>query len=90
MKDLWIRFKQLTGYRGQDIANMTNTSRQHISYITTRESNGITHKSAVVLWMDILIDRKIESLKSEIDRLNQLKTDIRKTVVCDLLDVGDD
>lgn len=81
MKTLWKRFKSLTGYNGQDIADMTNTSRQHISYLTSREDTSITHRSAVVFWMDILINRKIESLESEIKELQQLKNDLRKNII---------
>lgn len=83
MKKLWTRFKALTGYCGQDIATMTGSSRQHISYLTVREP-GITHKAAVILWMDILIDRKIESLESEIAKLKQLKVELRDNITVDL------
>lgn len=84
MRELWKKFKHLTGYKGQDIADMTNTSRQHISYLTVRENAGITHRSAVALWMDILIDRKIEDLENEIANLKQLKVDLRSTVAKEL------
>jgi hypothetical protein len=84
MVELWKRFKALTGYRGQDVANMTNVSRQHISYLTVREGNGVTNKSAVCYWMEIMIDKKLDSLKNEISQLDRLKVDIRKNVIADL------
>jgi orotate phosphoribosyltransferase-like protein len=81
VKELWKKFKLLTGYNGQDAADAVNISRQHISYLTVRDNAAITNKSAISFWMDIFIDRKIAELENKISALKQLKTDLRKNIV---------
>jgi len=80
MKEVWKKFKKLTGYNAQDVSDMVHVSRQHISYLTTRDSAGITNKSAMCLWMDMMTDKKINSLSSDIEQLKQLKLELREMV----------
>lgn len=85
MQELWKRFKSLTGYNGAYIAAMTNTSRQHVSYLTTRGSTSITHRSAVCMWLYALLDEKISELEKTILDMKQLKLDIGEHLTGDFV-----
>ncbi len=84
MKQLVTKFKLLTGYNGQDIANVINVSRQHISYVTGHDNAGITNKSAISFWINVFIDKKIAELENSISDLKQLKSDVRKNIMQNL------
>lgn len=79
MKDIWERFKELTGYNQVDVANNFGVARAYISKEINNTS--FTHKSAVAFWICAMLDRKIEELENNISEMKRLRSDIYRNTI---------
>lgn len=75
MGELTGRFKALTGYKITDMAAKANVSKQHVS--ASLKNRSLTYKTSVAYLLTIMIDEKIQELEELIDKLIELKKDIK-------------
>lgn len=80
MDELYKKFKRLTNFKGADIARTFGLSRQYVSLLNNNNVSK-TNKSALALFMQIMIDMKINAFKIFIQDLETLKTEITNEIL---------
>ena len=70
------RFKALTGYKISDMAAKANVSKQHVS--ASLKNHSLTYKTSMAYLLIIMIEEKVKELEENIDKLIELKKDIKE------------
>lgn len=74
MRELYKKFKKLTGFTFQDMANKVGTTRQHIHKCLDNQS--MIYRTSAAAVMNYCIDDKIEELEKHIAELKGLKKEV--------------
>jgi DNA-binding XRE family transcriptional regulator len=74
MKELYKKFKELTGFNYQDMADKVGVTKQHIHKCLDNQS--MIYRTSVAAVMNFCIDDKIEELEKHITELKGLKKEV--------------
>lgn len=74
MKDIYQKFKELTGVSSIGIANVLGCTRQNVSMMF--KSNAKTGRAALAFAMNEIIKERIELFEQKIEKLKELQEDI--------------
>ncbi|NFO70783.1 hypothetical protein FDC51_11585 [Clostridium botulinum] len=81
MRKLYRKFKNLTGFNYQDMADKVGVSKQHIH--TSMGNRSMLYKTSMAAVMNCCIDDKIEELEKHIAELKVFKKEILQKALTD-------
>lgn len=79
MRELYGRFKNLTGLNYQDMADKVGVSKQHIH--ASMRNYSMLYKTSMAAVMNYCIDDKIDELEKHIVSLKEFKKEVMKQAV---------
>ncbi|SFA70599.1 hypothetical protein [Clostridium frigidicarnis] len=74
MKELYKKFKKLTGFSYQDVADKVGVDKQHIH--DSMGNYSMLYKTSMATVMNYCIDDKIDELENHIKSLKELKKEV--------------
>ena len=74
MENLYKRFKGLTGFNAQNMADKVGVSRQHIH--ASMGNYSITYRTSVAAIMSVCIGDKINELEKNIEELKEFRKEV--------------
>lgn len=88
MRELYKKFKNLTGFNYQDMADKVGVSKQHIH--ASMRNHSMLYKTSMAAVMNCCIDDKIDELEEHIASLKELKKEVMKQAVENCNEVKED
>lgn len=79
MRELYRKFKNLTGFSYQDMADKVGVSKQHIH--ASMGNRSMLYKTSMAAVMNCCIDDKIDELEKHIASLKEFKKEVIKQAV---------